>query len=213
MNIGDLHIIGAGSLGSFTSFLLSREADILDCRINVYDFDIVERGNINNQLYRLKDVGKLKVDALKSIIKDGNNFDLRTFNARIEDGQFLRGVPVVLVDTIGSRRNIFKSCAYDATIPFYVEARTGTNIALVYAFNPRRKDWVDRYMDTLFDKSVEERPCADREMVPVLWAVASAITRILLSVKQQKVFTDEFIELVCDFEHWPAMKPAIIEEI
>lgn len=62
-----IKIIGAGSTGSFISLNLAK-LGFKD--IEVTDFDKVEKHNIPNQFYRVKDCGKLKVDALKEIIKE-----------------------------------------------------------------------------------------------------------------------------------------------
>ena len=149
-----------------------------------------------------------------TIFKINNDFNINTFNSRIENGSFLKGIPIVLVDSLASRKNIFNSCAYDASIPFYIEARTGNNVAVIYAFNPRRKNWVDRYQDTLaFNERTDEHPCAGSEMVPIIWAVASTITGILLKIKRQKVSRNEFIQVMCNFEHWPEIKTLVVEEI
>lgn len=214
MMIEALNIVGAGSLGSFTAFLLSKESAILDCPMLVYDNDIVERHNLSNQLYEVGDIGQLKISALKKIIKSNNGFRINTINARVTDGSAFRGIPVVLVDSRESRLDIFRTCAYDAAIPYYIEARTGVNVAIVYAFNPRCKDWVERYEKTLlFDLPDNNRPCAGMEMVPVLWAVASAITKIVLDYRKKRVFRNEFLQIICDYEKWPVIKPTVVEEI
>lgn len=214
MKTNELHIIGAGSLGSFTSFLLSKVANVLDCQINVYDFDKVERHNIENQLYRIGDVNRLKIDALKEIISNSNGFNINVKNTEINTVANLSGIPIVLVDSMKSRKDIFLSSIYDAAIPYYLEARTGTQEALVYAFNPRSKDWVDRYTRTLCsDNQIRGRPCANQDMVPVLWTVASAITRIILKLKSDKVSRNEFLEIGINFQDWPILKPGIIEEL
>ena len=63
----NIHIIGAGSTGSFIALNLAKMGMK---NIIVYDFDKVEEPNIPNQFYRIKDVGKYKVTALKQIIKE-----------------------------------------------------------------------------------------------------------------------------------------------
>lgn len=214
MKIDALHVVGAGSLGSFSALLLSKELSVLSCPLKVYDFDIVEEHNIDNQLYRTQDVGKPKVKALGEILKDLNGVDIDSREIKVKSGSDFRGIPIVLIDNMKGRRDIFLSCRYDSAIPYYIEARTGNNTALVYAFNPRFKDWVDRYEKTLYsDNEVPDRACANRETVPSLWAVASVISGILVQLKSQKIFRNEFIEIGINFGHWPIVRSKVSEEL
>ena len=59
-------VLGAGSLGSFITLNLAK-LGFND--ISVYDYDYVEGANIPNQFFRMSDIGKPKVEALKEIIR------------------------------------------------------------------------------------------------------------------------------------------------
>ena len=56
-----VHIIGAGAIGSCAALALAK---IGFKDFTVYDFDSVELHNLPNQMYRAKDIGKPKVEAL-----------------------------------------------------------------------------------------------------------------------------------------------------
>ena len=49
MDIKTINIIGAGSLGSFATLLLSKMFDLFACPIKVIDFDTVVSHNVRNQ--------------------------------------------------------------------------------------------------------------------------------------------------------------------
>lgn len=69
-----ISIIGVGSSGSFIAFTLAKMGfkDIL-----IIDYDVVEPHNIPNQLYRIKDIDKPKVVALKEIIHEFTDIDVK----------------------------------------------------------------------------------------------------------------------------------------
>ncbi|MEK6569249.1 MAG: ThiF family adenylyltransferase, partial [candidate division NC10 bacterium] len=87
-------MIGCGGIGSFSALALAKMGCV---HLTVYDDDRVEEHNIPNQLYRLSDVGQLKVICLAEIIKDftGTGVDARP--ERVQ-GQRLQGIVVSGVD-------------------------------------------------------------------------------------------------------------------
>ncbi|MGC9079369.1 MAG: HesA/MoeB/ThiF family protein [Nanopusillaceae archaeon] len=60
-------IIGVGGLGSWVAEILAR---IGVKKLIIVDPDVVEEKNLNRQNYTIKDVGKLKIDALEDRIKN-----------------------------------------------------------------------------------------------------------------------------------------------
>jgi tRNA A37 threonylcarbamoyladenosine dehydratase len=53
-------VVGAGAIGSFTVLTLAKMGFN---NITVFDDDEIDFVNINNQFYRISDIGKKKVDA------------------------------------------------------------------------------------------------------------------------------------------------------
>ena len=64
-----IHIVGCGSVGSTVAENLVRCGVT---NLTLWDFDKVESHNLVNQMFRQKDIGKLKVEALLDILKDIN---------------------------------------------------------------------------------------------------------------------------------------------
>ncbi len=213
MNLNRINIVGAGSLGGFTTLFLSKISAVTGCQIMVWDFDKVEGHNVDNQIYRQEDVGSFKVEALKKIIRFMAGLEIECQNTKVGQNSDLRDGVIVLVDSMASREEIFRAVEYDASVRYYIDARTGEHQALIYAFDPRYKDWVDRYHKTLYKDREEAPVCATAETVPTLWAVASAIAKILVRLKNQKVFRNEYIEVIINYSDGILVKTDIHQAI
>ena len=103
-------IIGAGSVGSFTAFILAKAGF---CDITVIDFDNVEAENVSSQLYRPSDIDKPKVVALKELIKMFCDTDIEVSNRRYERGRF-KGIVVMAVDSMAARKLVWDNHAKTA---------------------------------------------------------------------------------------------------
>ena len=57
---------GAGGIGSYLSYFLTRAG----FKIQIFDYDTIEKRNLSGQLYKNSDIGKKKVDALYNTIKE-----------------------------------------------------------------------------------------------------------------------------------------------
>mgnify|MGYP003132319520 CR=1 FL=1 len=101
-------IIGVGSSGSFIALTLAKMGFR---NITIIDFDKVELHNIPNQFYRMKDIGKYKVDALQDIIKQFTDIDVGTKIELIDDGSKLDlsidRIYIIAVDTIECRKDVY----------------------------------------------------------------------------------------------------------
>lgn len=209
-----INVVGAGSLGSFCVFLLAKMIGVLRCPIVVTDFDKVELHNVQNQLYRESDVGRLKVEALRDIVKDTFNVDLVVTNGKADQKSDLRGIVIIQVDNMKARQSIFEACKFNSAVDYFIDVRTGENEALVFAFDPKYSDWVKRYQLMLYpDVLAQAPPCATSETVPVLWTAAAVVAKLVLNFKKSKVFTNEFYQATIDFEKWPSVIPEVQKEI
>ena len=74
-------VIGAGAVGSFTVLALAK------CgaeRITVWDDDSIESHNLPNQWYRLADLGRPKVQALKALVLEMTGVDIEIAQERFQ---------------------------------------------------------------------------------------------------------------------------------
>lgn len=102
-----IHIIGCGAVGSTLAEMLTR----MGCNnIHLYDFDIVTDHNLANQMFRDKDIGRTKCEALQDILKEINP----TLNVTLHPQGYvanktqLSGYVFLAVDNIELRATICK---------------------------------------------------------------------------------------------------------
>lgn len=102
-----IHIIGCGAIGSHVAEQLTR----LGCtNIHLWDFDKVEPKNITNQMFMHSDIGKDKVDAVESMMKNINEEIAITKHPKgICKPYIVNGYVFLCVDNIDLRREIVKA--------------------------------------------------------------------------------------------------------
>ena len=156
--VSKVHIIGCGSVGSTIAENIAR---LGVKKINLYDFDTVERKNITNQMFREKDIGRLKVDALKDIILEINpEADIKTFSGGYK-GEKLSGYVFLCVDNIDVRREICKDNKYNIDIEAMFDIRTRLYEAQHFAANWKDINNIKSFlnsMDFTHDEAQEETP-------------------------------------------------------
>lgn len=135
-----IHIIGCGSVGSTVAENLARSGVT---NFSLWDFDVVEPKNLANQMFRAKDVGKKKVDALLDILCEINP-DVADETKLFPDGwngQRLSGYVFLCVDNIELRRKIVEQHMDNPYVKAMFDFRTRLEDAQHYA-----ADWSDYKM-------------------------------------------------------------------
>ena len=132
-----VHIVGCGSVGSTVAESM--------CRMGIknfvlWDFDTVNPHNIANQLFRAKDIGKLKVDALLDILKDidpeiESSVELRPNGWH---GEVMNGYIILAVDSIEVRKQIVNLHMGSPFVKAMFDYRTDLESAQHYA-----ADWMN----------------------------------------------------------------------
>lgn len=195
MKLQQITIVGAGSTGSFTSFMLAKMNSHLSTAIRVIDFDTIEPHNAMNQLYLPSDAGRLKTQRLQEIVLSTTGVAITTNTTTASDTTHFFGIVIVLVDSQSARRAIFDACAYRAHIPYFIDGRTGEHNAIIYAFDPRDRDAVLRYEKILNHAHPEPAPCATPESIPTLFMLAAGIGHILSEYQKSKIHQDGFKQI------------------
>lgn len=204
MDVREINVIGAGSLGSFTVQILAKMNPNWQCPINVWDFDKVEEHNVNNQIYSLKDTGNLKVAALSEIISKLGGPDIRIINRAVDEKTDLRDVVIVAVDTMSARKKVMDICRFNWGVDYLIEARMGGHVGRIFAIDPKNPESVARYSQYLHgDDDAANPACATNETIPSLWMVASSIARLVLLYKQSIVLKYTFIEGTVNLTNQP----------
>ncbi|MFH1098576.1 MAG: ThiF family adenylyltransferase [Candidatus Uhrbacteria bacterium] len=165
-------VIGAGGIGSPTVILLAK----MGCeQVTVYDFDVVEAHNVPNQWYRLADVGKGKVAALQESVLGLSGVTIVAKAERFV-AQSLRGIVIIAVDNMDTRKAIWERCRMNPGIPLFIEGRMGAEQYHVFAVRPCDERHITAYELELFPQSqAAELPCTARAIIFNTFSIGAEI--------------------------------------
>lgn len=145
--VDEIHIIGCGAIGSTIAEMLTR---LGFTKLHLYDFDTVSDHNITNQMFRMKDIGKLKTDALTEILHDINPDLQITAHSRWDEYTRLTGIVFIAVDSIEIRKAIVQTYKYSKEIRFITDCRMRLTDAQCYA-----ADWSNEKEINAFQNSMD----------------------------------------------------------
>lgn len=168
----EVHVVGVGATGSYVALMLAKMGIK---NLHVWDFDDVESHNLPNQIYRLKDVGRAKVDALAEIIHESTGTEITVHNEAVTGGTTLKGIVFLLVDSMNVRKDIWSgSLKFKLPVELMVESRMAIDNGRVYAIRPSRPADIKLWEGTLYsDEEAEESPCTNRSIAPTVAYIAS----------------------------------------
>lgn len=146
-------IIGVGTIGSWTSLLISR---LGVPRMDLYDEDTIERTNLAGQLFPTSSIGLRKVNMAQALIK-GFNYGIVTYPipSHITSDHILH-TPIVIsgVDSMNARKVIWKAIKNSEDVKYYIDGRMsaeGLQVLTVDLSNPHQ---IEKYeKEWLFDSS------------------------------------------------------------
>ena len=155
-----VHLIGCGSVGSTVAENLAR------CGITkftLWDFDEVEPHNLANQMFRKKDIGKAKVDALQDILLEINPDIIDDIELKPEgwQGKMLSGYIFLCVDNIDLRRKIVEQHMDSPYVLAMFDFRTRLEDAQHYAADWSDEDMKKNLLNTMqftHEEAKEETP-------------------------------------------------------
>jgi sulfur carrier protein ThiS adenylyltransferase len=173
----DVTIIGAGSTGSFTALNLAKMGI---SNIKVIDFDIVEDHNIPNQFFRIRDVGKPKVEALKEIIEDFTEVKIDAENVEIkEEYDFditLNSMVIMCVDSIEARKLIYDKIK-DFPIKL-IDTRFGGEGYSIHVVDLNNDEDKLKFEKSL-EGEIKETPCGMKGIIYTILSLASEVCNIV----------------------------------
>lgn len=157
---GRIHIVGCGSVGSTVAENLARCGVT---KFTLWDFDLVEPHNLANQMFRLKDVKKLKTEALLDILCEINPDvkDETRLKSNGWNGEQLSGYVFLCVDNIELRRKIVEQHKDNPYVIAMFDFRTRLEDAQHYAADwsdPRMKEDFLASMNFTHEEAAEETP-------------------------------------------------------
>lgn len=190
-----IHLIGCGGIGSFTALVLSKMGVR---QLSLYDPDGIEEHNLPNQFFRLSDIGRRKVEALREILREFAGLAIEAQPVQVE-GQRMAGIVISGVDTMQARETIWRQgIRYRTAILRYIDARMGAEVARIYTVKPTDPGDIRFYEKTLYhDEEAESLPCTAAAIVYSGFAIASLIGNLV-----KRVATGEDLprEILFDFK-------------
>jgi len=152
-----VHIIGCGATGSRVALGLAKLG--IDT-IHIYDYDVIEIVNLANQLFKVSDVGRPKVDALSDLVFEQTGTKVHAHEVKVED-QAMTGYVFLLTDTMASRKAIWQNCLkFNTEVPAVFETRFMSDALQTYVVDPNDVDSADRWEATLCDdENAAESAC------------------------------------------------------
>lgn len=208
-----VHVIGVGATGGWVALMLAKMG-IQDIRL--YDYDTVEEHNIPNQIYRICDIGKKKIDACYEIISKSANDEIqqiRVFDVKLTDENIAdyvqEGYVLCFVDSIDARRQIFEGISFKSDIKCFIETRIGTDIFRVYAIDTMMLSQTDAFLDSLPDEdNTEESFCGTPQTIigTAFMAAGAAVWKFIeIANAKNRTPKDMCNEIICDVKQFQAI--------
>lgn len=144
-----IHIIGCGSVGSTVAENLAR------CGVKnmtLWDFDVVEPHNIVNQMFRQKDVGRPKAEALRDLLCEIDPDLSETVQVKPDGwkGERLSGYVFLAADSMEVRRAVVEKHFDNLNVKAMFDFRTLLTGAQHFA-----ADWMDLRMKQDLQNSMQ----------------------------------------------------------
>jgi molybdopterin/thiamine biosynthesis adenylyltransferase len=167
----EVNIVGCGATGSYTAFLLAK---IGVQNLHLWDFDIVEPHNLPNQIFRTKDVGKSKVEALAEIIEEIGVKPTAHY-AMVDSATELKGIVFLLIDDMDIRKNIWDGAIkFKLAVDLMIETRMAIDNGRVYAIQPCIPSDINLWENSLYSsEEAEESVCTNRVISPTVTFISS----------------------------------------
>jgi sulfur carrier protein ThiS adenylyltransferase len=156
----DISVIGVGAIGRQVALQL---AAIGAGRLDLVDFDVVERSNVTTQGYRAADVGQLKVEATADAVREIEpDIEVRPiaerFRPRLPTGEAV----FCCVDSIAARSAIWRSAGQVSR--FWVDGRMRGEVIRILSAGDEAS--ARHYGTTLFSQAeAQTGACTSRSTI------------------------------------------------
>jgi hypothetical protein len=192
-------LIGAGSIGSTTTVWLGKMGIQ---HLTVFDDDEVQQHNWSNQIYAEADIGRPKAEALWDMMERLCSFTPRIVLHQYTD-QPLAEVVISAVDSMSSRKTIWKSVRQQSQVKLYLDARMGLETLMVYTVKPQNRGDRIRYTQTLCtDQEALQEPCTARTICYTPLMAASVLCNLVKRYSNGEMMP---CQLVLDLATWTLM--------
>lgn len=188
-------LIGCGALGSASAMALAKMGMK---NFWLFDEDGVNEVNLPNQMYRIKDINKFKVEALREVMIEYNDEVLVLAENKMYITQPLQEIVIVTTDSMASRQAIWKQFLLQKRPWALIEARMGAEEGQIYTI---KKDHIGVsyadgkfYEDRLYsDAEAKEMPCTAKAIIYNVFMIASLVCRAYKAVVEGEKFPRELV--------------------
>lgn len=196
---------GAGGIGSFVSFFLSR----IGCHIYIYDFDIFERVNMAGQLVQKNDIGKSKTLVAENIAYSFSEHTLVEGMGKYEEDSEAGPIMISGFDNMTARKNMFNNWKkYVTNHPkevsecIFIDGRllaSSYQIFMIQGDNPAN---IERYEEYLFsDNEVAPVDCTLKQTTHCAAGIASHMVGFLTNFASNVVNGGKFCQIPFKYEY------------
>lgn len=193
-------LIGLGSIGGYVGLALAKMGAFL----TAYDADIVEVHNWSNQAYGDADIGTPKASAFIRLIEEYGSHTPNAACQRYVD-QPMSEVVISAVDSMQSRKEIWKSVRDAPEVKLYIDCRMGLETLDVHVVRNKIKTDRVNYTATLYsDADALQEPCTARSVCYTPLMAASVVAAIV-----KRYVGDEPLprRVILDLATWTLLTP------
>jgi len=187
-----VHIFGVGATGSYIAETVAKMGVQ---GIVVYDHDDVDDHNIPNQLYGTTDFKQLKVDALKTKLKELTGVELFTVPKKIAGIKNLSGIVFLCVDSMASRKKIWESSIkQNPDVKLMIETRMGAEVGKIFIIDPSNPEHIKQWEATLFEDKPEDAPvCTNTAINSTIKTMVGYAAHSLVCYMQKQPYPNELM--------------------
>lgn len=182
-------LVGAGGIGSYVAFLLSR---LKISYLNIYDPDIVERVNLSGQFYGVQNVGHYKTEALVKALKNYSDFtSISSFPIRFDENGIASRIMICGLDNMEARQLCFDKWLKNLEglntesrkEYLFIDGRLAAEEFQVFAIQGDNERAIEKYKERwLFkDSEAEETLCSYKQTTFMANMIASVMVNTFVN--------------------------------
>lgn len=193
------HIVvgGAGGIGSYVAFFLSRIGHAL----YLYDMDVIDETNMGGQLYTIKQIGLNKAEAMKDSLTDFTGAtNITTFQQYTEEDGLTSPIMFSCFDNMLARKLMFEKWCLLPDREVFIDGRNLAEVGNVFVV---QKGQEEEYRKYLYDDSeVQDAPCSFKSTSHCSALIASLMVSGMNNYLTNKKagFNDRVVPFKTDFE-------------
>ena len=188
----NFHIFGIGSVGSHIANLLAKTGFQ---NLFVYDMDKVDEENIGPQAFRISDIGKDKVEAIKEIIKENTDFDIEAINGIVDENTDIPIEPntfyICVFDSIAGRKMVYDKIKNMPCI--FIDGRIGRYEMSHFLVNCVNEDEKTEYEKTLPSGEGSDLVCGEKASAFINYTIAGLMVSNIINFVKGEPYTKRYL--------------------